>query len=68
MAIWGKEGTLGSKARRCQKLGSFKQEQGYMDGVEWAEETMVEDKVTELGEWSQLMGNKLRLEKELPGN
>lgn len=39
-----------------------------MDGVEWAEEIMVEDKVTELGEWSQLMGNKLRLEKELPGN
>lgn len=30
----GKEGTLGLKALRCQKLSSFKEEQGYMDGVE----------------------------------
>lgn len=67
-AIWGKEETLGSKARRCQRLGSFKEEQGYMDGVKWAQEIMVGgDEVTELG-GHQLMGNKLLWEKELPGN
>ena len=55
-----KRGHVGSKALRCQRLGSFKEEQGYVDGIEWAQEIMVGgDKVTELGGWSLLVGNKL---------
>lgn len=68
VAIWGQEGSLGSKVLRCQRLVSFKEEQGYMDGVEWAQEIMVGgDEVTELG-GSQLIGKKLLWERDLPGN
>lgn len=68
--FWGKtfqaEGTLGSKALRYQRLGTFKEEQGYVDRAERAEEIMAGDEVTELGR-SQRMDDQLLLEKELPG-
>lgn len=71
MSIWAKdtlaEETLGTKALRCQRLGSFKEEQGCVDGAEWAEEIMGGVGVTELG-GSQLMSDKPLLEKEWPGN